>query len=471
VGWHYWTVNSDPSSPLTPVYPFNEPNQSISLYDGPIGGLEAADVPGVVQLSCTPSPSLDWSVRPAKTPGFASGSEVTLLLRRSDGDMQVPGWVRGIDIEWPNGALSGGGWSNGAVFGGDDAPLNRIIVHWFNLPSWHGPIPLAHTTADGTQRQWLGRWMIEADGWKITLDVRPDHAQVWRDLHKAHTYVMTHVMELRREDGASFTATEAEPVLAALHLGVSFALGRWAAPMLPVGQDAAGNIAWENWAVSHCDPAQSLSPGWWYEQDHESLADLLRRVIGASSDPDALFRLRLQMVLAIMAMSSQGFVEQRIMNGAAGLEHIMWQILVLDGRMTKEQFDSRTEYQGQTLAGHDRLRMVLTEAQIPIDIDPSLLPVTAKYAAQVKQSQRLDLDGADMVTWIRNRLMHPEGTQEQVYRLTGLVAEVSLLTRHYLALLILNTLGYQGSYRDLRRRQGWASDVAKVPWRAQRTCE
>ncbi len=275
---------------------------------------------------------------------------------------------------------------------------------------------------------------------------------------------MTHVMELRRQDGASFTAAEAEPVLAALHLGVSFALGRWAAPMLPVGVDAAGHVAWENWAVSHCDSAQSPSPGWWHEQDHESLADLLRLAISAAADPDTLFRLRLQMVLAIMATSSQGFVEQRIMSGAAGLEHIVWQTLVLGGRMTKEQFDGRTEYQGRTLAAHDRLRMVLAEAQIPVDIDPSLLPVTARHAAQVKQSQGLDLDGADMVTWTCNRLVHPEGTQEQVYRLNGLVAEVELLTRHYLALLNLNSLGYQGSYRDLRSRQGWAGDVARVPW-------
>lgn len=456
-------VNSDEGSPLRPVYPFNEPNQPISLYAGHIGGLGPADVPGTVELSCTPTPSLDWTVRSGATPP-ASSSQVTLLLRRPDGDMQVPGWVRGTDIERSDGTLSSGGWSNGAVFGRGDAPLNRIIVHWFNLPRWHGPIPLSATTEDGTQWQWAGRWILEADGWKITLDARPDHAQVWRDLHKAHTYVMTHVMELRRQDEADFTAAEAEPVLTALHVGASFALGRWAAPMLPVGLDAPGNTVWENWAVSHCDPAQRPSPGWWYEQDHESLADLLHRMIGAAADPDNLFRLRLQMMLAIMATSSEGFVEQRIMSGAAGLEHIMWQTFVLGGRMTKEQFDGHTEYQGEILAGHDRLRMVLKDAQIPIDIDPSLLPVTAKYAAQVKQSQKLDLDGADMVTWTRNRLVHPEGTQEQVYRLPGLVAETELLTRHYLALLILNSLDYQGSYRDLRKRQGWAGDVAKVPW-------
>jgi hypothetical protein len=398
------------------------------------------------------------------SPLFANRREVTLLLRRPGGDRQVPAWVRGIDVGSSTGVLSGGGWSNGAVFGRAEAALDRIIAHWFNLPNWYGPIPLADSTADGSRRQWSGRWVIESGGWKVTLDVRPDHARVWRDLHKAHTYVMTHVMELRRADGGDFTAVEAEPVLMALHLGISFALGRWAAPMLPVGQDSVGNVLWENWAVSHCDPAQSPSSGWWYDQDHESLAGLLNRVIAVSSDADALSRLRLQMILAIMAMSYDGFVEQRIMSGAAGLEHVLWQALVLGGRMNTKQFDGRTSFEGQKLAGHDRLRMVLECARIPLDIDGALLPVSAMHAEQVKQSQNLDLDGADLVTWTRNRLVHPEATQEPVYRLSGLVAEVWMLTSHYLVLLILNSLGYQGAYRDLRRRQGWASETVKVPW-------
>lgn len=448
------------------IYPFNEPNQPVSLYTGPIGGLAGCDMPGAVELAWTPRPSLDWSVQPVTSPQFANRSEVSLLLRRPGGDTELPGWVRGMDVDGQTGGLSGGGWSNGAVFGRDDVPLSWITAHWFNLPNWHGPILLADTTADGGRRQWAGRWMIEIDDWKITFDVRPDHARVWRDIRKVHTYVMTHVMELRRVDGSSFTAAEAEPVLEALHLGVSFALGCWAAPMLPVGHDSDGHVVWENWAVSHCDPAQYPNPGWWYALDHESLASLLRQVIRASSDPGALSRLRLQMMLAIMAMSNEGFVEPRIMSGTAGLEHVMWQTLVLGGRMTKDQFDGRIPYQGRELAAHDRLRMVLEEARIPAAIDGSQLPVMARHAEQAKKTQGLDLDGADMVTWTRNRLMHPEGTQEPVYRLDGLVAEVSLLTRHYLALLILNSLGYQENYRDLRDRQGWYGNGPKVPWAA-----
>jgi hypothetical protein len=68
------------------------------------------------------------------------------------------------------------------------------------------------------------------------------------------------------------------------------------------------------------------------------------------------------------------------------------------------------------------------------------------------------------VTQIRNRLVHPRGAQERVYRLDGLVAEVWRLTRHYLVLLILHSLRYQGSYRDLRRVRGWVGEVGNVPW-------
>jgi len=43
---------------LVPVYPFNDPGQSIVLYDGLIGGVRTNDFPGVVELSCVPKLSL-----------------------------------------------------------------------------------------------------------------------------------------------------------------------------------------------------------------------------------------------------------------------------------------------------------------------------------------------------------------------------------------------------------------------------
>jgi hypothetical protein len=88
---------------------------------------------------------------------------------------------------------------------------------------------------------------------------------------------------------------------------------------------------------------------------------------------------------------------------------------------------SERQYRNQD--AHEKLRRLLTDAQIPTDIDARLLPITARFAAEEQQRQAKVLDGPDVVTQIRNRLVHPRGAQEWVYRLEGLVAEVWRLTR------------------------------------------
>jgi hypothetical protein len=359
--------------------------------------------------------------------------------------MEFPGYVLGFNS----------GWSNGASFGSDQIPVNRMLAHWFNLPDWHGPEVLEDAAKDGGLCWWRGRWVMGAGGWTITLDVRPDHATVWRDLHLADVYVMTHIMEIRRTDNADFTAADAEPVLEALHVGISFALGRWAAPMLPVGLDGSGAIVWENWRAGPCDRARSPSPGWWYEQDHAVLAEFLKLVITAFGDPDRRTRVRMQMGLAIAATGDKGFVEQRIMIGFSGLEHLMWQNLVLNGPVAKNDF--------QRAHAADNLRTVMTDAKITANVDASVLPAIASLAA-LKASEGLNMDGAEAVAWTRNRLVHPDNRTQQVYQPGGLLAEVWLLLRHYLVLLILHSLGYGNSYRDLRSLSGQASDTRKVPW-------
>ncbi|KJY35938.1 hypothetical protein VR46_31300 [Streptomyces sp. NRRL S-444] len=58
-------------------------------------------------------------------------------------------------------------------------------------------------------------------------------------------------------------------------------------------------------------------------------------------------------------------------------------------------------------------------------------------------------DGPDVVTKVRNYLVHPEEDQKEHYRLPGLVTEVWLVTRHCLSLLVLDSLNYRGPHRNL----------------------
>jgi hypothetical protein len=443
------------AEPIRPVYHFNEPGQSIVLFEGQIRGLGDSEVPGKVELVCAPRLGIEWSVGAGSNPTSKAGEPVKLLLQRSEGEFLLPGHARLWDE----------GWSNGATSGDQDSQLERIVAHWFNLPNWNSPIPLAVMTDQNERRQWMGRWCLECSGWKITFDTRRDHGRVWQNLRGSATYMMTHVMELRREDGQQFTARQAKPVIEALHLGISFALGRWAAPMLVVGQSLDQRNVWEEWRVRHCEPARSISLGWWYNQSIDSLGELLVEVIRELTIPGKSHDLKFQMASAIIAVNDSGFVEQRITLGAAGIEHLTWQNLVRDGVMTEKQYGGKALYGGQKLHAASRLRILLDKACIPTDIDPRLLPTAAKFLDDERKRQgNAKLDGADLVVQVRNRLIHPDEKHGRLYDYEGLLTDIWGLTRHYFVLLLLHSLRYNGQYRDLTKFQGFASDVDVVPW-------
>jgi hypothetical protein len=401
-------------------------------------------VPGIIELSCESGLKLSWEITPP--PGYypRTDSNVTLLLHRSDDTVALKGGRSSFTD----------GWTNGAEIGDAQTPITRLIAHWFNLPNLHAPIEIVVEDESGSCR--VGHWSFQVCDWLITIDIRPDFKEVWRDLRKRHVYVMTHVMEVRRGDGGTFTPEQATPVLEALHLSISFALGRWAAPMLPVGFDEAGRAVWEQWRPLHCDPGRNIDSGWWQENEHDSLIELLTQALKVFSDHDLRPALRLQFMFAIVAAADRGFVEQRIMAGGTGLEHIMWQLLVLDGPLEPDDYRP---------PAHPHLRRVLTDAGIPTDIDSEISPTIARFITEETVRQGRILDGPDAVTQVRNRLVHPKGSQERIYSQDDLLTEVWTLTRHYLTLLILHSLGYNGSYRDLRQLQGFALDFGFVPWR------
>jgi hypothetical protein len=97
---------SDAVSPLSHVYAFNEPGQPIVLHDGSVGGLAPHDVPGVVELSCVPAPSVVWRIED-RSVGGVPGDPVMLVLRRPDGDARVTGVCGSRHDGWPNGAVIG----------------------------------------------------------------------------------------------------------------------------------------------------------------------------------------------------------------------------------------------------------------------------------------------------------------------------------------------------------------------------
>lgn len=440
--WQRLFPDVDVQRQLQPVYPFNDPRASIILYDGLVGGIATSERPGTVELAFSNKPSIRWNVdRDSHDFSMSTGS-VDLRLRRGERDWTVTA----------HGSI-GGGWFNRAEFVASDQQLQRVIVHWINLPNIlaHGRIA---TDESGNGHCWLGRWETTVGGWHVTLDRRHDYDSVMVDTETAPLFVLTHVMEVRQADGGSFDVASARQLLECLRVCFSFAFGRWVAPALPVGYGAAGQVVWEEWTSPICYPAQTIGAAWLYPLRPDDLAELVKHSLPAFLDQTRPGITRFQMISAVQSVET-GFVEQRIMVAFPALENLAWATLVLGCRVPKREYKNKRKWPGER-----RLRRLLELAHVPIDIDAATLPTLAGFAATKK------LDGPAAVTTIRNMLIHPASPQDQIYHLDGLVLDAWLLSRHYLTLLVLHSIGYQGSYVKLVPPYGWAGDAKPVPWTA-----
>lgn len=425
-------------TPQDPAYDFNAPGASVALYEGPIAGVAAGERPGRIELNCGPRVGLRWHVDLQPGDHRPLADETELVVRRGGQDWPVDAHERSL----------GEGWINAAAFPRPNARLQRVLVQWMNLPNIDGQIILT-THRDGTPPWWRGRWRADVEGWHLTLDVRPDYADTMAHVHDTYLYVFTHVMEIRRTDQGEFDIDDVESLLDCLRVTFSFAFGRWVAPVLPVGYDPAGDVAWEQWTSPICDPATTIGSPPLDRGRPDDLTELLRCAIPAFNDTARSGNTRFQMSLAIQAVES-GFVEQRILAAAPALEHLAWSALVLSKRWTKKDYNDRT-------TAADQLRYVLQLANVPTDIDATALPALATFA----QTDRMD--GPTAVTRVRNRLVHPTKLQDRIYRHDGLVQDAWHLSRRYVTLLLLHSIGYQGEYLDPASHTGWVG-TAPVPW-------
>jgi hypothetical protein len=228
---------------------------------------------------------------------------------------------------------------------------------------------------------------------------------------------------------------------------MSFALGRWVAPALPVGFNREGERIWEQWAPWRCDSIHGYE-SWWDTHTADDLADFVGGFIEAYLDPHEHPIVRHVAMHLIAANHSGTTAEGKVMLAQAGLEHLAWVTVVLTGPMSKKAF--------RALGTAKRLRPLLEEAQVSLSM-PSELDGLFELAT------RRDLDGPDAIVWVRNRLAHPKDPGEP-YRIEGLVWQTAQLLLEYGELLLLYRLGYRGRFMRRYPPRRWAHASEPVPW-------
>jgi hypothetical protein len=319
-----------------------------------------------------------------------------------------------------------------------------------NLPPTLGLVPLTYRSK-GHVTHYAGRWKADIADWSITIDQLPDY--VVSRTKATRPYAVTHVMEIIKTDRSTFAVDAVGGLIECLRVTLSFAFGRWVAPALPVGFDASGARAWESWTSPICDPVYGRAHGWLAEARPADLTEYLTKAL-ASFNNDARPEItRFQMLFGVDAAGG-GFVEHRLISAFSAIENLEWVSLVLSGCVTNRDYRNPNLWPGPR-----RLRTVLNAAGVPLGIDGASLPALAEFAL----TEGL-VDGPAAVVKVRNRLVHPKRLRDDVYRIDGLTVDAWLLARHYMTLLVLHSIEYNGSHQRMLPPFGWAGEVLPVPW-------
>ena len=441
-------------TPLRPVYPFGDPGAPIELYGGPIAvdsidpweGRIYADLAGDLQVR--------WSG--TKAEGWLTANDVKLTIERPHGAaITVPAHRNLMRMHNEVGRASGEIMH--ADVGSPDAVCERVIVHFTNLPPLY---PGEYLVDDGYY--WPGRWTCSGAGWQLALDVRQDHAKVWDAMRESLVFVVTHVGELRRADGSSFRASEAAEALTAFQTGFSFALARWVAPIAPVGLDAEGNRVWEQWASWRCSPTFGHLQ-WWDKLEGEDLNAFMELFVDAWFNPDQHDVTGHVARHLIMAHHRGTTIEAKIMMVHAALEYLSWVTYVLGPLQRSKSLHMDKDPITGAAAATRHLEELLDDAKIDSRIPSSLVAMQQQAQEMQRENQlRYVPEGPEVLTWLRNRLVHPKDAGEP-YRIGNLVTEAWLLVTEYGELLLLHRLGYKGKYLPRTDRSEWVKSIP-VPW-------
>jgi hypothetical protein len=117
--------------------------------------------------------------------------------------------------------------------------------------------------------------------------------------------------------------------------------------------------------------------------------------------------------------------------------------------MTKDGFNR--------LTAADRIRLLLAQLDIPLDI-PRTLPDLAHWAGEINQE-----DAADAIVCVRDNVVHPEAKLRERFRVSAHNPKKDAWScgLWMLEMVLLSLFRYSGRYRDRREP---AKPLVGVPW-------
>ncbi|TDC63553.1 hypothetical protein E1200_21990 [Actinomadura sp. GC306] len=319
---------------------------------------------------------------------------------------------------------------------GDISNVHWLLIHVSGRLS-DQLFPVCQTDAEEQ-----GQLAFELPSWKLRLAA----ADEWRE-GEEFPFVIEAVPQ-----NLPVTSEDAGQLQRRLFLLLSFIAGREVELGATAGLDSTGRVVWATWETPRIGTGQ-----WRWCPDHlvnDALPELARGFTQLAADPTMEKVADRAINLNLTANGTQP-LDVRIPVVASGLELVGWAVLQTQQWLT-------TDAVGKLNAAH-MLRLLLQWANISIDMPSSFTALEARRAAFNNQP---DEAGPDLLTTLRNNLVHPPKKLAKLeWPTDDEMKQAWRLGMHYLELVILRLLDYQGQYLPrLQLINKWVTDTETVPW-------
>jgi len=443
---------------ISPLYVQVEPNQPIELGQVSMEFAHAGIVyPGLVdvRMRFTPSDRLEF-VWPLDGMSAFFGLK---LLGDEQSNYNLKLVETGVPIRVDLAAQRGNKLifvptSSGVTVTPPATSIATATCHLLNVPDFAGPEDYillgGDTPEEGLQR--CGRVPLEADGWRITIAATGDTNELVKKLKAQGGYLLTHVAKIERKNSESFTSEALDEILTCFHYFLSFALGRWAGVALTCGFDSEGKMVHQEWGLRRTADGPWNGSLAWFDEHHSELLPqifpgfmaLWRNQVWREPLTHALY-----WYLGACDRGVGVGVDTGLILAQTALEGLAWTYCVTDRKMV-----SGGAFGRRGLSAADKMRLLLSSLNIPLQIPASMLALLAKRGQPW-------VDGTDAITAIRNSLVHAGSHAELPH---NSYYEAWNLSLWYIDLVLLRLCGHNGEYANRLVENRWVGQAQRVPW-------
>ena len=447
-------MSTDTDSPadipdaLKPVYQTRYANSPIRLYEGIVKVHRDDTVftgKGSVHANWSPRPKICFEVNLAELvdPCPLSSAKVELVDEAPDKLVDADITRTSVLFARVTTAVSGDidTWEHNP-----GAEVHRIVFHLPNFRDYRG-----ETVRNG-RSVWAGRLTLAFADWSIAIDKISDN-DFWKELKATGSFGITHVGSLVRQDGKSFSLTDAKRCLEGLYWFLSFCNGRWTGPVLLIGYDEDCKPLSHEWDMPRLSPHRTVF-SWFADNSRHVASEVYPGFAARWADETWTLATKNAIYWYMMGNAPGVAIENGVIVAHVAFETLGWTLFVEDSKALSTNGYCRLE-------AADKLRLLLNHCRIALDV-PDELP---SLKAAVKADNWVDGPGA--LASVRNAYVHPSTKNRDRLSRAGNEAEHEAwnLSMYYLELILLHLFDYQGVFSNRLRKGGLVGQAEMpVPW-------